>query len=83
MADECIEFRKIEHRCIELKEWISRRAPKCLTEQKHLQEGSPERAYWAHGYLAALVDVLGLFTRDAWHDPADEGQQDSTRKRAA
>ena len=83
MSDECIEFRKIEDRCSELKDWISHRAPKCLTEQKHLQEGSPERAYWAHGYLAALVDVLGLFTRDAPRDAAREEQEDSSQKRAA
>jgi hypothetical protein len=63
MADECIEFRKIEHRCSELKEWVLDKAPQCFTDQKHLQEGSPERAYWAHGYLNALLDVLRLFSR--------------------
>jgi len=63
MADECIEFRKIEHRCSELKEWVLDKAPQCFTYQKHLQEGSPERAYWAHGYMNALLDVLRLFSR--------------------
>lgn len=63
MADECIEFRKIEHRCSELKNWIYDKAPQCIAEQKHLQEGSQERAYWAHGYLNALLDVLRLFSR--------------------
>jgi hypothetical protein len=68
MADECIEFRKIEDRCTELKKWISNRAPQCLTERKHLQEGSPERGYWAHGYLSALQDVVRLFSRETRSD---------------
>jgi hypothetical protein len=83
MADECIEFRKIEHRCSELREWIVRRAPQCLTEQKHLRENSPERAYWAHGYLAALVDVLGLFSRDLSRDQAHESPDPAQEKYAA
>ena len=73
MADECIEFRKIEGRCKELKEWISHKAPQCLTEQKHLEEGTDERGYWAHGYMTALTDVVRLFTREI---PA--GQQDES-----
>jgi|HubBroStandDraft_6_1064221.scaffolds.fasta_scaffold19800_2 hypothetical protein len=32
---------------------------------KHLEEGSEERGYWAHGYLSALLDVLRLFSSDA------------------
>jgi hypothetical protein len=65
MADECIEFRKIEDRCRELREWIHHKAPHCATEQKHLEEGSLERGYWAHGYLSALQDVVQLFSRDS------------------
>ncbi len=82
MADECIEFRKIEGRCKELREWISHRAPQCLTEQKHLEEGSDERGYWAHGYLTALTDVVRLFTRET---PADEQHESggSTSRYAA
>jgi len=72
MADECIEFRKIENRCRELKEWISHRAPQCLAEQKHLEEGSQERGYWAHGYLSALQDVVTLFSKESLSDPAYE-----------
>ena len=72
MSDECIEFRKIENRCRELSEWISHRAPQCLTEQKHLQEGSQERGYWAHGYLSALRDVVTLFSRESLSDQGYE-----------
>ena len=72
MADECIEFRKIENRCRELKDWIRETAPHCLTEQKHLEEGSEERSYWAHGYLCALQDVVLLFSRESVSDQDDE-----------
>ena len=34
-------------------------------EQKHLEEGSQERGYWAHGYLSALQDVVQLFSRES------------------
>ena len=64
MADECIEFRKIEDRCRELKKWIHDKAPQCAAERKHLEEGSQERGYWAHGYLSALQDVVQLFSRE-------------------
>lgn len=63
MENEVQEFRKIMDRCTELKHWISRNAVKCLMEEKHLIEGTPERGYWAHGYLTGLQDVLRLFSR--------------------
>ena len=63
MEDESQEFRKINDRCRELKHWIVTNAPQCITEEKHLVEGSPERGYWAHGYLSALLDVVRLFSR--------------------
>lgn len=64
MNDECLEFRKIEDRCRELKKWILSNAPQCVTEERHLVEGSDEKGYWAHGYLSALLDVVRLFSRD-------------------
>lgn len=63
MENEAVEFRKIDDRCKELKHWIARNAPQCLIEEKHLMEGTQERAYWAHGYLTGLMDVLRLFSR--------------------
>ncbi len=79
MSDECLEFRKIEHRCGELREWIVRRAPHCVTDQKHLQEGSEERGYWAHGYLTALLDVIQLFSREVSSPDYQDGEASSTR----
>lgn len=64
MENEAVEFRKIEDRCRELKQWILKNAPGCATEEKHLVGGSQEQAYWAHGYLTALLDVMRLFHRD-------------------
>jgi hypothetical protein len=42
----------------EVKRWVEHNAPQCRTEQKHLDNGTAERAYWHHGYLSALQDVL-------------------------
>jgi hypothetical protein len=80
MENEVLEFRKINERCNELKYWIAANAPQCLIEEKHLTEGSPERAYWAHGYLTGLMDVLRLFSRGI----ADQeyGSRGSNRKAA-
>jgi hypothetical protein len=75
MAEECIEFRKIENRCQELKEWIRHTAPHCLSEQRHLLEGSEERSYWAHGYLCALQDVVLLFSKESLSDQDYEASQ--------
>lgn len=83
MSDECLEFRKIEDRCRELKEWIYHEAPQCLTEQKHLEESSQERAYWAHGYLHALLDVIGLFSRSTLTGKALDESENSSRRYAA
>jgi len=77
MANETHEFRRIEDRCKELQEWLLKRAPHCLIEQKHLEEGGPERAYWAHGYLSALSDVMRLFMRGI------PGREDTTSRYAA
>ncbi len=81
MADESTEFRRIEYRCGELKQWILKKAPHLVDEQKHLEEGSEERAYWAHGYLSALLDVLRLFTRDVPN--AQYGCEDDSSSRYA
>jgi hypothetical protein len=39
-----------------------------VQEQKHLDKGSSERAYWHHGYASALRDLLkSLESRNARH----------------
>ena len=48
----------IQERLDGQRKWLHENCPECFTEQKHLDEGSSERAYWHHGYQAALADVL-------------------------
>jgi hypothetical protein len=41
-----------------LRDWLKENAPECCEEQRHLDAGTPERAYWHYGYLCALHDIL-------------------------
>jgi hypothetical protein len=50
----------IQSRADELKDWLTANAPEAATEQRHLDEGTRERAYWHYGYVSALQDVLRL-----------------------
>lgn len=43
-----------------IREWLADEAPHTAVDQKHLESASPERAYWHHGYQAALNDVIDL-----------------------
>lgn len=40
-----------------LKDWLIEQDPACFKEQKHLDEGSPERIYWHYGELMTLIDL--------------------------
>lgn len=48
----------IRERFAGMREWLEQNAAKEIAEQKHLDTGSAERAYWHFGYAAALRDVL-------------------------
>jgi hypothetical protein len=50
----------IERRRDGIREWLEDEAPHAATDQKHLELASPERAYWHHGYQAALNDIIAL-----------------------
>jgi hypothetical protein len=56
----------IQYRVAELEKWIKKNAPECPVEQKHLDEGTRERAYWHYGYMVGLRDMLRFLT-DAQH----------------
>jgi hypothetical protein len=43
--------------------WLAENAPYCETLQKHLDDGTAERAYWHYGYLCALKDIVSLVNR--------------------
>ena len=40
-----------------LKDWLIEQDPNCFKEQKHLDEGTPERIYWHYGQLMTLIDL--------------------------
>ena len=54
---------KLNRRAKGTARWLKENAPNCVREQKHLQEGTAERAYWHYGYLVAIQDVLNLLSR--------------------
>ena len=48
----------LEKRRGTLTRFIEAEAPYIPNEQKHLDHGTPERAYWHYGYLMCVLDVL-------------------------
>jgi hypothetical protein len=47
----------------DIRAWLDEEAPYTTSDQKHLDANSPERAYWHHGYQAALSDVIDMLER--------------------
>lgn len=43
-----------------IREWLEEEAPYTDVDQRHLDAHTPERAYWHHGYQAALSDVMAM-----------------------
>jgi hypothetical protein len=58
-----------------IRQWLEDEAPYTESDQRHLDANTPERAYWHHGYQAALADVIGLLA------PADltSGSADTSK----
>ena len=54
---------RIKRRADSLDAWLAENAPYVTADQKHLDENTPERAYWHHGYAAAMRDALYLSKR--------------------
>ncbi len=48
-----------------IRQWLEDDAPFTEFDQKHLNQGSPEQAYWHHGYQAALHDLIKSLTTSA------------------
>lgn len=46
-----------------LREFLKKDHPEIFDEQKHLDDGTPERTYWHYGYYVALGDVLNLMDK--------------------
>jgi hypothetical protein len=66
------EQQELRNRIARLTRWVRQHGQDCEHEQKHLDEGSRERAYWHCGYLVALRDVLSLMTRRSKNLPIDQ-----------
>ena len=47
----------LDDRIKRLKDWLIEQDPACFKEQKHLDEGTPERIYWHYGQLMTLIDL--------------------------
>lgn len=43
-----------------IRQWLDTYAAQWCSEQRHLDEGTAERAYWHMGYLAALADSQAM-----------------------
>jgi ribosome modulation factor len=43
-----------------IREWLEDEAPYTEVDQRHLDAHTPERAYWHHGYQAALTDIMSM-----------------------
>jgi uncharacterized membrane protein YccC len=55
--------------------WLYDHAPYADVDQKHLDAGSPEQAYWHLGYMAALCDAIQLL--DEHREPHDSRDMSS------
>jgi hypothetical protein len=60
MTDAMKVKEALQHRHDEISKWLADNSPYVVADQKHLDENTPERAYWHYGYKAALADVLAL-----------------------
>lgn len=55
----------LEQRRDDIREWLDLEAPFAEVDQRHLDADTPERAYWHHGYHAALADIIALLDAQA------------------
>lgn len=52
--------------------WLKENYPEVFEEQKHLDGGSPERAYWHYGSMIALRDTVALLQRSEFANKGEE-----------
>lgn len=46
----------------DIREWLAAAGRVEIKQQRHLDAGTPEQAYWHHGYQAALDDMIELLS---------------------
>ncbi len=81
MMTDFKNLRSISERADQLAGSICENSAECIGEQRHLNEGSRERAYWQYGYMIALRDIL-RFLADS-EKPEEKPQAQPTLRRAA
>ena len=57
------DVRAMSEKISAMSRWLNKNAPYCETSQKHLDEGTIERAYWHYGYVCGARDFLALLDR--------------------
>ena len=57
---ELAQIQAVKEKINRLTQWLGEKAPYCETDQKHLDPGTLEQAYWNYGYLCGLKDVIAL-----------------------
>ena len=57
---------RLQNRRDGIRQWLSDEAPYTMYDQKHLEAASREQAYWHHGYVTALDDVMALLASHGW-----------------
>jgi hypothetical protein len=58
----------------EVSEWLENESPYTMFDQKHLESGTSEQAYWHFGYVSAINDVMRLLSETS----ASEGNSHSS-----
>jgi hypothetical protein len=75
-APDCFrDISALEQRAKDLQSWLKENAPGVFVEQKHLDEGSPERVYWHYGYVVAVRDIYRLLTGQRMPSQAHRSQR--------
>lgn len=54
------KVKAINDRARQLSQWLEDKSPYARFDQRHLDDGTPEQAYWHFGYKEALRDVIAL-----------------------
>lgn len=64
MVDEK-KYERIVQRIAQLGTWLEEEAPYALADQRHLDQHTPEQAYWHLGYHRGLSDMLSFLKEHA------------------
>ena len=64
----------LTERIAQLDCWLEDAAPYSRFDQRHLDRGTPEQAYWHLGYRAALADARALIDHETGGKPGNSSQ---------